>query len=261
MFPCGFGNYYGGKAVSARSGTSSALGWALTITFNIVLPILTYGRLTDAGWSEFSALLVSGVWPVLDTAITLAWRRKVDEFAVITLVFLVITVVVTVVGPHSTRLLLVKDSAVTGLFGVVCLASLLAPRPLMFYFGRKFGTNGTKEDAERFDGLWQYEGFRHVIRTMTVAWGVGYILEALARIGLSYKLSTATMVTVNSVMAYAVTGVLIAWTILYGRRAAARGKERERQAAEAAAEAAAEEEAAVRAGAGEAAGAPGVPGA
>lgn len=254
MFPCGFGNYYGGKAVSARSGTSSALGWALTITFNIVLPILTYGRLTDAGWSEFSALLVSGVWPVLDTAITLAWRRKVDEFAVITLVFLVITVVVTVVGPHSTRLLLVKDSAVTGLFGVVCLASLLAPRPLMFYFGRKFGTNGTKEDAERFDGLWQYEGFRHVIRTMTVAWGVGYILEALARIGLSYKLSTATMVTVNSVMAYAVTGVLIAWTILYGRRAAARGKERERQAAEAAAEAEA-----VRAG--EAAGAPGAPGA
>lgn len=255
MFPCGFGNYYGGKAVSERSGTSSALGWALTITFNIVLPVLTYGRLTDAGWSEFSALLVSGVWPVLDTAITLAWRRKADEFAVITLLFLVISAVVTVVGPHSTRLLLVKDSAVTGLFGVVCLASLLAPRPLMFYFGRKFGTDGTKEDAERFDGLWQYEGFRHVIRIMTVVWGVGYVLEALTRIGLSYRLSTATMVTVNSVLSYAVTGVLIAWTVLYGRRAAARGKERERQAAEA------EAAAAAQGGAGEAAAAPGAPGA
>ncbi|MGW3243684.1 VC0807 family protein [Streptomyces sp. NPDC001070] len=229
--------------MSERSRLSSALGWALTIMCNIVLPIITYNRLTDAHWSEFSALLVSGVWPVLDTVVTLAWRRKVDEFAIITLIFLVITLIVTVAGPHSARLLLVKDSAVTGLFGVVCLASLLAPRPLMFYFGRKFGTDGTKEGAERFDGLWQYEGFRHVIRTMTVVWGVGYVVEALARIGLSYELSTAAMVTVNSVLAYAVTGVLVAWTILYGRRAAARGQERARQA-EAAAQAQAAAEAA-----------------
>ncbi|MFF3560620.1 VC0807 family protein [Streptomyces sp. NPDC002574] len=235
--------------MSGHSRVSSALGWALTIVCNIVLPVLTYNRLTAAGWGEFSALLVSGVWPVLETGVSLAWRRKVDEFAIMTLIFLAISVLVTVVGPHSTRLLLVKDSAVTGLFGVVCLASLLAPRPLMFYFGRKFGTDGTKEGAERFDGLWQYAGFRQVMRTMTVVWGAGYVLEALARVGLSYRLSTATMVTVNSVLSYAVTGVLIAWTILYGRRSAARGQERARQAA-AASEAAAPGEAAASAGSG-----------
>ncbi|MFJ5215329.1 VC0807 family protein [Streptomyces sp. NPDC088354] len=219
--------------MSGHSRVSSALGWALTILCNIVLPVVTYNLLTGAGWDEFPALLVSGVWPVLETAVSLAWRHKVDEFAIMTLIFLAITVLVTVVGPHSTRLLLVKDSAVTGLFGVVCLASLLAPRPLMFWFGRRFGTDGTKEGAERFDGLWQYAGFRHVMRTMTVVWGVSYVLEALARVGLSYRLSTATMVTVNSVLSYAVTGVLVAWTILYGRRSAARGQERARQAADA----------------------------
>ncbi|MFJ4851058.1 VC0807 family protein [Streptomyces sp. NPDC088733] len=204
--------------MSGPSRASSALGWALTILCTIVLPVVTYDVLTDAGLPEFSALLISGVRPVLGTVVSPAWRRKADEFAIMTLIFLAISVVVTVVGPHSTRLLLVKDSAVTGLFGVVRLGSLLAPRPLMFWFGRRFGTDGTKEGAARFDGLWQYAGFRRVMRTMTVVWGTAYVLEALTRVGLSYRLSTATMVTLNSVLAYAVTALLVAWTVLYGRR-------------------------------------------
>lgn len=44
----------------------------------------------------------------------------------------------------STRLARVQ-SAVTGLFGLVLLISLLLPRPVMFYFGRKFGTDGSRE--------------------------------------------------------------------------------------------------------------------
>ncbi|MEU4091635.1 VC0807 family protein [Streptomyces sp. NPDC026673] len=222
--------------MSTTSRLSSALGWALTIGCNIVLPVVTYHQLTQAGWKEFPALLVSGVWPVLECAITLAWRRRIDEFAVITVAFLAVSavaaVVITATGPHSARLLLVKDSAVTGLFGLLCLASLAAPRPLMFYFGRRFATDGSKEDAEVYNGMWRYEGFRRTLRVMTTVWGLGYVIEALTRIGLSYTLSTATMVTLNSVLSYAVLGALVVWTIRYGRRAAARGREQEAAAAE-----------------------------
>ncbi|MEV6955469.1 hypothetical protein [Streptomyces sp. NPDC051183] len=38
---------------------------------------------------------------MLDSAISLAWRRKLDEFAAVTLVFIVITAVVPLVGAHS----------------------------------------------------------------------------------------------------------------------------------------------------------------
>ncbi|GHC67973.1 VC0807 family protein [Streptomyces cinnamoneus] len=214
---------------------ATVLGWAVSIVFNVVLPMVTYQQLRDAGWSEFTALLVSGAWPVLDTVIHLIWQRRIDEFAVVTLIFMALTVIVTVVGPHSTRLLLVKESAVTGLFGVVCLVSLALPRPLMFYFGRKFGTDGTKEGLERWNGLWaEQPGFRRVMRTITTAWGVGYVVEAGTRIGLSYVLSTGTMVGLNSVLAYGVPVVLVTWTITYSKRARARG-----QAAMAAREAAA----------------------
>ncbi|MFC0600688.1 VC0807 family protein [Streptomyces palmae] len=213
------------KPARAR-GAGSALGWALTIVCNVVAPIVTYNQLTDAGWSEFTALLVSGLWPLLDIAVHLVWRRTVDEFAMISLAFLVLTGLVTLVGPHSARLMLVKDSAVTGLFGLLCLATLAAPRPLMFYFGRKFATDGSPESHAWWNGMWQFEGFRTTMRTITVAWGVGYLVEAGVRIGLSYALSTGAMVTVNSVLSYGVMGLLVVWTIWYSKRAQARGQAR-----------------------------------
>ncbi|GHA68553.1 VC0807 family protein [Streptomyces termitum] len=221
----------------ARSGKAAALGWILTIGLNVVAPIVTYDVLTgDRGWSEFAALLAGSAWPVLDSAIMMAWRRKVDEFAVVTLVFLVITALVSLIGAHTARALLVKDSGVTGLFGLLCLATLLASRPLMFYFGRKFATDGTPESTAWWNGMWQYEGFRSTMRTMTLVWGVAYLAEALTRIALAYVLPTDTMVVVSPVMIYGVLGALGVWTAWFGRRRAAEGR---RRAAEAEAEAAA----------------------
>ncbi|MYV65083.1 hypothetical protein GT043_03765, partial [Streptomyces sp. SID2131] len=218
----------------ARSGGAAAIGWALTIGLNVVAPILTYDILTeDHGWSEFGALLVSGVWPVLDSAVMVAWRRKVDEFAVVSLVFLVITAVVSLVGAHTARALLIKDSGVTGLFGLLCLATLLAPRPLMFYFGRKFATDGTPESAAWWNGLWQFDGFRSTMRTITLVWGVGYLAEALVRIVLAYALSTSVMVVLSPVLIYATLGALALWTAWFSRRRAAEGARRQ-AAAEAA---------------------------
>ncbi|MFI8520313.1 VC0807 family protein [Streptomyces sp. NPDC085481] len=222
-------------AAPARSGAATAIGWALTIGLNVVAPILTYGALTDRGWSEFAALLLSGAWPVLDTVIHLVWHRKMDEFAVVTLFFLALTAFVSLVGTHSTRALLVKDSAVTGLFGVLCLATLLAPKPLMFYFGRRFSTDGTPESHAWWNGLWQFPQFRAVMRRMTIVWGLGYLAEAAVRVVLSYTLSTEAMVAVNPVLIYGCLGLLVLWTIRTGKRSRAEGEARAAAAAQEAA--------------------------
>jgi hypothetical protein len=211
-------------APPARSRGAALGGWILTLAFNVVAPILTYNALRDHGWSEFSALLLSGAWPVLDTAVHVVWRRRVDEFAVVTLVFLVITAVVSLVGAHSARALLIKDSGVTGLFGLLCLGTLLAPRPLMFYFGRKFATDGTPESTAWWNGMWQAEGFRRTLTVMTAVWGVAYCVEAGVRIALAYTLSTDTMVVLSPVLIYSVLGLLAVWTTLYGKRARRRGE-------------------------------------
>ncbi|MFF0550342.1 VC0807 family protein [Streptomyces sp. NPDC004311] len=221
-------------APPARSRGAAALGWVMTIGLNVIAPIITYHQLRDHGFGEFQALLISSAWPVLDSAIHLAWRRKVDEFAVVTLVFLVITAAVSLIGAHSARALLIKDSGVTGLFGLLCLATLLGPRPLMFYFGRKFATDGTPASTAWWNGLWQYEGFRRSMTVMTAVWGVVYLVEAGVRIVLAYVVDTDTMVVVSPVMVYVVLGCLGVWTALYGKRSQAEGERRAAAAAAAA---------------------------
>ncbi|HEY9369965.1 VC0807 family protein, partial [Streptomyces sp.] len=128
-----------------------------------------------------------------------------------------------------------KDSAVTGLFGLSCLATLLAPRPLMFYFGRKFATDGTAASTAWWNGMWQFEGFRTTMRTMTAVWGVAYCVEAVVRIALAYALSTDTMVVLSPILIYGVLGALALWTALYAKSAQRKGEARAAAAAAAAA--------------------------
>ncbi|HEY3482064.1 MAG TPA: VC0807 family protein, partial [Streptomyces sp.] len=137
---------------------------------------------------------------------------------------------------NSSRMIFLKDSALTGLVGLAFLASLALERPLMFYFGRKFATDGTAEGVARWNGLWeQYPGFRTVQRRLTVIWGVAFVLEASVKAVLVYQLSTGTMVGVSNTLPLAVTALLVAYTIRTGRKGEAR-----RRAAEAMAEAASE---------------------
>jgi hypothetical protein len=197
--------------------------WVPTLLFNVVLPIVTYEVLTGRGVGEVPALLLSGVWPVVETLFSLAVHRRIDEFSVFVLIFLALGVIAAA-GFNSPRLLVVKESAVNGLFGVVLLASLLAPRPLMFYFGRRFATDGTADGIAAWNALWQHPGFRHSQRVVTSVWGVALTTAALVQIGLSYVLSTGAMVLVFNVLPYLVFAVLITWTISYGRRSHARGE-------------------------------------
>ncbi|MFI5644472.1 VC0807 family protein [Kitasatospora sp. NPDC051705] len=229
-------------AAPARKGKAAVLGWLVSLTFNVAAPILIYNQLHDHGYSESAAILLSGLGPVLDTVIYLAWHRRIDEFAVVSLVFVGLSLVVALIGPQDPKMLLAKDSFVSGLLGVFYLASLAAPRPIMFYFGRKFATDGTPEMVSWWNGMWQYPGFRRVQRNLTIVWGTAFVLEAVLRIALVYTMSHGTVVTVNSILPYAVLGGLVYFTIAYAKRAGARGRaqaEAEAQARAAAAPAAA----------------------
>lgn len=194
------------------------LGWVPTVVCNVVLPLLTYSVLTDHGMSEVGALSLSAVWPVVEIAVMFAIRRHVDEVGVLSLILIALGVVSSLLL-NDPRVLLLKDSAVTGLFGLVILGSLLAPRPLMFYFGRKFATDGSPEKIEWWNGLWRYEGFRHTQRVLTVVWGVAFLGEAVLRVILTEMLSVDAMVTISAILPYVVFAALMTWTIVYTRRA------------------------------------------
>jgi hypothetical protein len=111
----------------------------------------------------------------------------------------------------------------TAVFGLLCLGSLWARRPLIYRFAVDFIGAGTPKGRE-FESLWQYPGFRHAFRLYTVVWGVAYLAEAAARVIVVETTSTGTALTVSKVMPYAVGAAIVAWMLAHGRRARREGE-------------------------------------
>ena len=211
---------------------AKVLPWVATILLNIVAPIVVYDVLSARGVADVPALLLSGIPPVIELLATIAIARRVDEFSVFVIILLILSVLVALVSGDA-RLLLLRESAVTGLFALVLLASLLAPRPLMFYFGRRFATDGSRDQVAWWNGLWQYPGFRRTQYGITTMWGVTLLVEAVVRIVLTYRLPVATMVVVNNVLPTALLAALVLATVVWGQRARRAGSARRAGAADA----------------------------
>jgi len=163
------------------------------IVVNIVLPTLTFFVLTrSAGVHDVPALLLSGVWPIVEIAYTVRQQHHVDEFSVFILLGI-----------------------------VVFLATLLFGRPLTFYLGRRFATDGSKTQRDWWDGLWQCPQFRGLQRRLGAAWGLALVGEAVVRAVLTWQLGTSAMVLVNNTMPYVVIAVMVTVSITVGRRAQA----------------------------------------
>lgn len=182
------------------------------------LPAIAYQILTRQGISEVMALTAGAIFPAANIAVGFMKTRRIDLIGALVLLFIAVGTVTSLIS-GNVIFVLVKESMLTAVFGVICLWSLLWSRPLMFYFGRQFAAGDDPARIEWWNGRWEREGFRRTLRTMTVVWGVGYVLEAAARVVFALTLSPGMVVTVSPTMAIVVTVLLIIWTGRYGRMA------------------------------------------
>jgi hypothetical protein len=124
----------------------------------------------------------------------------------------------------SGRLYLLDGAILTGVFGLVCLASLVTPRPLMFHFA--LASNGGVESprGREFADRWRYAAFRRVFVVMTVVWGVGFVIQAAINAAIIEATSTDKAFVINKILPYLFVAALGTWTIVYGVRAKRRGE-------------------------------------
>jgi len=115
------------------------------------------------------------------------------------------------------KLVLIRESFVTGALGVICLISLRAPRPLLFFVARDFSTGHDPARMAEFNALWQSPAARHVFRVMTVVWGVGWVGEFALKVLIVTALSITQALVVGPIESTTITVLLIAWSIRYGR--------------------------------------------
>jgi intracellular septation protein A len=197
--------------------------------FDVGGPLVLYSVLRHDGFSTVSALILSGIFPAFGVVLNYVRDRRLDAIGALVLVGIVVGTILGVVS-GSARLVLMEGSVPTAVFGVVCLVSLRSGRPLIYRFAVEF-IGPHSPQGQEFERLWeQYDGFRRIWRVMTVVWGTAYLLEAVARVVIVESTSTGTALAISKVMPYAVAGLLVAWTMAYGRMQRRRG---ERLAAEA----------------------------
>ncbi len=187
----------------------------MIVIFDIAAPLAAYKVLRSAGLSAVSALLLSGVFPALDVIISAVRNRRLDVVGALVLAGIMVGTLLGLVS-HSARLVLLEKSVPTAVFGVACLGSLWARRPLMFSFVLELAGPDTAKGQD-LTRLWHdVAGFRRDFRVITAVWGVGFLVEAALRVVIVDNVSTGTALVISNVSPFVFGGIASAWTLAYG---------------------------------------------
>lgn len=185
-----------------------------TLVLDLALPVGVFFLLTSYGVSTLSALVASGLSPAINNVRVWARSHRLEPVGLIVMTFLAVGTAVSLIS-GSVFFALIKESFLTATFGLICLGSLLAQRPLLFHIMRQFVAGDDPVRLEWWNGLWQYPHFRAAQRFVTAVWGVVYLVEATLRIGFALVLSPAQVIVISHLMAFGVLIALIAWSRRY----------------------------------------------
>jgi hypothetical protein len=192
----------------------------LSIVINGAIPVIVYNFLLDY-YTSFVSLLIATLIPLADNLFHLVKYRKADAFGLFMLTGFVLSLLAFVLGGNE-RLILLRESMVTGLLGLIFIASLLFTKPLIYHFAIRFSGSEASEKKGQFEKNWEVPYFRFVLRIMTAIWGIALLGEAIVKMFLVYELSISTFLAVSQLIFYGVIGAAILFTIVYRRYAKTR---------------------------------------
>jgi hypothetical protein len=193
-----------------------------TLLINGIIPWVLYVWLSHY-MTSIAALSIATMVPLADNLVHLIKHRKLDAFGSLMLFTFVLTLVLIGLG-GSEKMLLIRESMITGSVGLIFLGSMIFHRPFMFHLAKRFIGNPD------FVGNWKYEYFRFVMRLMTFVWGIILLAEAAVRTIMVYQLTTAEFLALSNLVLYGFIGVAIAWTVIYRKHSAKRLNEIKRKA-------------------------------
>ncbi len=188
------------------------------IVLNATIPVACYFLVKRfVSPSELTALIAATGFPVLKSAYDLIRSRELDPVAMLVLLGIV-TSILALFLKGDPRVLLIRESFITGAFGIACLVSLIFPRPIMFYFARFFMAGKDPQRREAFNASVQNPAVLRGHRLVTLVWGLVYAGEFIARIIMVYSLSVAVVLIVSPFISGFATIFTIIWTFWYARK-------------------------------------------
>ncbi|OYV24507.1 MAG: hypothetical protein B7W99_01965 [Rhodospirillales bacterium 20-58-10] len=178
---------------------------------NFLAPWAVYQGLHDQ-YGDVVALIASALPPLLWSLYELAKTRRVDALSLLIIASILFTVGATFLG-GSARLIQVREALVTGLVGVMFLASLGLKRPMIFYLARATMARNTAQGAAQFEALWARAGVPQLFRLLTLVWGTGLVVQTAIMCWLAIIWPISRYLLIAPLIGYGIIGVLMAWSL------------------------------------------------
>jgi hypothetical protein len=198
-------------------------GLARTLALDVVAPWLAVQLLTRAlGFSDLSAVAVAAAFPAASVAATALRRRRVELIGVMVLVVL-IGGLAAALATQDVRFMLMRAVPGATLIGAAFLVSLLTRAPMMFFVARQFTAGDDPQKIAAWTArLESSAGFRRAMRVLTLVWGLAFLAKAGLWTASALVLPTAAALLTGPAIGFGTFALLMAWTIAYARRGAAR---------------------------------------
>jgi hypothetical protein len=168
--------------------------------------------------SSILPLLVASLCPLLANVVSIVRQRQLDVFGIMVLIGLAVSIIGVLLGGNQ-RLLLIRESFVTGVIGLAFLVSLILPKSLGYYFARQFLTANDPKKSERFARLWQHPHFQGVLRGGTIFWGLLLMGEFVLRVMMVLTLPIPVVLAVSPIVFNALIFGGIAVSAVWARSA------------------------------------------
>ena len=196
---------------------------------NFILPFVIYNY-AEAPLGEVRALLASSAPPIAWSLVEFARHRRVDALSLLVVCGIALSLL-AMLGGGGAQFLQLREKLVTGAIGLAFIGSALIGKPLVYELARATKRRKSASDAEEFEALQVYAGFRRTMVVMTWTWGLGLLADVAVSVVLVFALSIREYLIVNPILGYGTMGALSLWSFLYGQRARRRGEARRAAAA------------------------------
>jgi uncharacterized membrane protein len=189
------------------------------VLLDVAPPLVGYYGLRAAGASEYVALLTATVLSGLKVTYDAVKARRLDPFACYLLLTFGLSLAVAL-ATTDPKLILAGNTLVNGAGGLLFLGSCVVGTPLTQVVAARV----TPDDDEPEPGAEEYRRRAHIL--LSAMWGFGLLIEVAVRLMVISRVSVDVANGLLSAISWGTVGLLVAATILIGRRLAARWEQR-----------------------------------
>ena len=166
------------------------------------------------------ALLAGTVVAALRTLWVAARQRRLDPFALFLLAMFGAGFALTFLTGDA-RIVLAKDSAMSGAAGLVLVVSCLVGRPIAFYAAQRFARSAGSARHEEFQAGAGTGAMRARWVRVSLVWGFALLAEAGLRVAAIYLLPIGVAADFSQALMVAVYAGLLLWTVATAKKSSA----------------------------------------